>query len=92
VYPSSFGWSDLGTWGSIDTHLPKDDENNTIRGGDIQLYNSKDNIVILENGKECIINGLTGYIVVESDNSLLICNKADEQEIKKFTSELKSNK
>ena len=91
VYPSSFGWSDLGTWGSIDTHLPKDDENNTIRGGDIQLHNSKDNIVILESGKECIINGLTGYIVVESDNSLLICNKADEQEIKKFTSKLKSN-
>ena len=92
VYPSNFGWSDLGTWGSIDTHLPKDDENNTIRGGDVQLHNSKDNIVILESGKECIINGLTGYIVVESDNSLLICNKADEQEIKKFTLGLKSNK
>ena len=57
----------------------------------VQLHNSKDNIVILEDGKECIINGLTGYIVVESENSLLICNKADEQEIKKFTSELKSN-
>ena len=92
VYPSNFGWSDLGTWGSIDTHLTKDDDNNTIRGGDIQLHNSKDNIVFLESDKECIINGLTGYIVVESDNSLLICNKADEQEIKKITSELKSNK
>ena len=68
-----------------------DNENNTIRGGDIQLHNSKDNIVILESGRECIINGLTGYIVVESDNSLLICNKADEQEIKKFISKLKSN-
>ena len=56
------------------------------------MHNSKDNIVILESDKECIINGLTGYIVVESDNSLLICNKADEQEIKKFTLGLKSNK
>ena len=92
MYPSNFGWSDLGTWGSIDTHLTKDDDNNTIRGGDIQLHNSKDNIVILEGDKECIINGLTGYIVVEGNNSLLICNKADEQEIKKFTSGLKSNK
>mgnify|MGYP006095278473 CR=1 FL=1 len=90
VYPSSFGWSDLGTWGSIDTHLIKDEDNNSLRGGDINIYNSKDNIIMLDNNRECIINGLDGFIIVESGNSLLVCKKEDEQQIKKFVTGLKS--
>jgi mannose-1-phosphate guanylyltransferase len=90
VYPSVFGWSDLGTWGSIDNHLNKDENNNAVRGNDVNLYNSKDNIVFLENNKECIINGLEGFIIVEKDNSLLICRKEDEQQIKNFVIDLNS--
>ena len=90
VYPSIFGWSDLGTWGSIDTHLIKDKDNNSINGGNIKIYNSASNIIILDNNKECIINGLNGFIVVEKEDSLLICKKEDEQQIKKFVTDLKS--
>ena len=90
VYPAVFGWSDLGTWGSIDNHLKKDENNNAIRGKDVNLYNSKDNIVLLESNKECIINGLEGFIIVEKDNSLLVCRKEDEQQIKKFVTNLSS--
>ena len=88
VYPSSFGWSDLGTWGSIDNHLEKNKNNNSKRGGEINLYDSRDNIVILDDLKECVISGLTGYIVVQSGKSILICRKTDEQEIKKFVGDL----
>ena len=88
VYPSSFGWSDLGTWGSIDGHLEKNNDNNSKRGGVINLYDSRDNIVILDGIKECVISGLTGYIVIQSGESLLICRKSDEQEIKKFVADL----
>jgi len=88
VYPSSFGWSDLGTWGSIDGHLEKNNENNSKRGGAINLYDSRDNIVVLDGIKECVISGLTGYIVIQSGGSLLICRKSDEQEIKKFVADL----
>ncbi len=90
VYPAVFGWSDLGTWGSIDNHLNKDEKNNAIRGNGVNIYNSKDNIILLENNKECIINGLESFIIVEKDNSLLICRKEDEQLIKKFVTNLKS--
>ena len=90
VYPSVFGWSDLGTWGSIDNHLNKDENNNAISGKDVNLYNSKDNIILLESNKECIINGLEGFIIVEKDNSLLVCRKEDEQQIKKFVTDLNS--
>ena len=51
VYPAVFGWSDLGTWGSIDNHLNKDEKNNAIRGNGVNIYNSKDNIILLENNK-----------------------------------------
>ena len=88
VYPSSFGWSDLGTWGSIDSQLEKNNNNNSKRGGEINLYDSRDNIVILDDLKECVISGLTGYIVVQSGKSILICRKTDEQEIKKFVGDL----
>ena len=90
VYPAVFGWSDLGTWGSIDNHLNKDEKNNAIRGNGVNIYNSKDNIILLENNKECVINGLESFIIVEKDNSLLICRKEDEQLIKKFVTDLKS--
>ena len=89
VYPSSFGWSDLGTWGSIDNQLEKNKDNNSKRGNKINFYDSRDNIVILDDIKECVISGLTGYIVVQSGESILICRKTDEQEIKKFVGDLK---
>ena len=88
VFPSSFGWSDLGTWGSIDNQLEKNNDNNSKRGGEINLYDSRDNIVILDDIKQCVISGLTGYIVVQSGKSILICRKTDEQEIKKFVGDL----
>jgi len=90
VYPSVFGWSDLGTWGSIDNHLNKDENNNATRGSNVKLYNSKDNIILLESNKECIVNGLEGFIIVEKDNSLLVCRKEDEQQVKKFVTDLNS--
>ncbi|MDG2139318.1 MAG: mannose-1-phosphate guanylyltransferase [Flavobacteriales bacterium] len=90
VYPSDFGWSDLGTWGSIDNHLIKDDSNNSARGNDVNLYNSQNNIVFTNTIRECVINGLDGYIVVENEGSLLICKKEDEQQIKTFVSDLKN--
>ena len=91
VYPSDFGWSDLGTWVSIDDHLEKDEDNNCKRGEQINLYDSKDNIVILEDMKEAVISGLNGYIVIQSEGSLLVCRKSDEQEIKKFVNDLKKD-
>jgi len=89
VYPSDFGWSDLGTWLSVDNHLQKDSEKNSKRGDQINFYDSKNNLIILEDLKECVVSGLNGYIVVQSKDSLLICRKSDEQEIKKFVNDLK---
>ncbi len=89
VQPSDFGWSDLGTWTSLQTHLNLDNEKNGVIGKNITLYNSKDNIINMPKEKTVVIQGLEGYIIVENDNTLLICQKNKEQEIKKFVSDLK---
>jgi mannose-1-phosphate guanylyltransferase len=91
VHLADFGWSDLGTWTSLQSHLKLDKNNNGIIGDNVYLYNSKENIINLPNYKTAIIQGLEDFIVVENDNTLLICKKNQEQEIKTFVSNLKKN-
>ena len=92
VCPADFGWSDLGTWGSLYTHLEMDERNNGVIGNNVMLYNSSGNIVNVPNDKLVVLQGLDGYIIVESDNTLLVCKKDEEQQIKQFVSDIKRNK
>jgi mannose-1-phosphate guanylyltransferase len=92
VVLSDIGWSDLGTWGSLYTHLEKDKNQNAVVGHNVMLYESKGNVVHMPSEKLVVIQGLTDYIVVESDDTLLICKKADEQKIKQFVNDIKVNK
>jgi len=87
---SDFGWSDLGTWGSLYTHIPKDENANAIISGEVRTYDSNDNIVKLPSGKLACIQGLNDYIVAEFKDVLLICKKEEEQYIKTMVNELKS--
>jgi mannose-1-phosphate guanylyltransferase len=92
VLPSEFGWSDLGTWGSLYDHSEKDDDGNSVVGNNIFLYESKNCIINLPKDKLAVIQGLDDFIIVESDGILLICRKADEQDIKLFVNDVKINK
>ena len=92
VLCSDFGWSDLGTWGSLYDMLQKDEDNNSITGSNIFTYNTQNCIVNLPDNKLAVIHGLNDYIVVESENILLICRKEDEQKIKNFVNDVKIDK
>lgn len=92
VVLSDFGWSDLGTWGSLYTHLHKDSQQNATVGENVLLYESKGNVIHMPKDKLVVIQGLTDYIVVESESTLLICKKQDEQKIKQFVNDIKVNK
>jgi mannose-1-phosphate guanylyltransferase len=89
VVLSSFDWSDLGTWGSLDTHLKKDENNNSVVGDDTHLFNSSNCIVNIPNGNTAVIDGLDGYIVIQSDNRLMILRKESEQDLKQFVAQTK---
>ena len=92
VYPSEFGWSDLGTWGSLYDHLKLDINKNGIIGDNVMVYNSKTNIINAPNEKVVIVQGLEDYIIIDNENTLLICKKEDEQQIKRFVNDIKRNK
>lgn len=89
VYVSlgDFGWSDLGTWGSLYDLSAKDEAGNVTLKCQSLLYNSKGNIVVLPSNKLAVIDGLDGYLIAESDNVLLICKKDEEHAIRKYVND-----
>lgn len=86
-----FGWSDIGTWGSLYEYSPKDDEGNT-NSDEAVLFDTKDCVVRMPEGKLAVIEGLDDYIVVDTDDVLMICPKANEQNIKKFIDTIRFTK
>ena len=92
VLCSDFGWSDLGTWGSLYETRPKDPNMNAIVGDNVMAYNSKNCIINVPKEKLVVVQGLENYIVVEHDNILLICKKSDEQQIRDFVNNVKIEK
>jgi mannose-1-phosphate guanylyltransferase len=92
VISADIGWSDLGTWGSIYTHLPLDEKGNAVVGKQVMLYDAKNNIINVPHDKLVVLQGLDDYIVVESDDILLVCKKEDEQKIKQFVADIKASK
>lgn len=84
VVLANFDWSDLGTWGSLYTHLEKDYNGNAVIGQNVYMINSSNCIVNLPDSKLALIEGLDNHIIVESDNMLMILNKNDEQNLKKY--------
>ena len=87
VFPSSFGWSDLGTWGSLHDNSKKDSHSNVCIGSNIKLYESRNCVVHATEEKKVIVQGLDGYIVAEKDNTLLVCRLSEEQRIKEFSAD-----
>ena len=88
VLCADFGWSDLGTWGSLYENHKKDIMSNAVSGNKIFLYDTKNCIVNMPENKTAVIQGLNGYIIVESEKTLLICKKDDEQQIRQFVADV----
>ncbi len=92
VIPSSFGWSDLGTWNSAYENLPKDYLDNAVAGNNVVVIDSTHCMVKAPNDKLLLLQGLDDFIVVDTDDVLLICKRDKEQEIKEYVAEVKRNK
>lgn len=79
--PADFGWSDLGTWGSLRTLMPQDEDGNAAVGGDVRLFDTKGCIVHAPNVKRVVVQGLENCIVAEHNGCLLVCRLDHEQNI-----------
>lgn len=87
VCPADFGWSDLGTWGSLLVQTKHDTDGNSIIGDNVSVFETKNSIIHTVGCKQVVVQGLDGYIVAENDGRLLICKLSEEQRIKLFSGE-----
>ena len=87
VCPADFGWSDLGTWGSLQTQVHRDLYGNACIGNGIKTFETQNCIIHTTQEKEVVVQGLDGYIVAENNNTLLVCKLSEEQRIKQFAGE-----
>ena len=84
-FPASFGWSDLGTWGSLLENSERDRYGNALMGNDIRVFDTRNCIVHTTDERRVVVQGLDGYIVAEKDGVLLICKLENEQQIKTYS-------
>ena len=84
-FPASFGWSDLGTWGSLRENVSRDNNGNAVIGNNVQTFETRDCVIHCSEERRVVVQGLEGYIVAEKDNTLLICKLSEEQRIKQFS-------
>jgi mannose-1-phosphate guanylyltransferase len=92
VLPADFGWSDLGTWSSIYEMAEKDYVGNAVIPSEqVMMFDSSNCMVNVPKEKLVILQGLHNYIVVESNNTLMICPRDEEQNVKKVVADVKAN-
>lgn len=92
VLPSDFGWSDLGTWGSLYESIDKDENKNAIKGNNVMVYNTKNSIINVPDNKLVVVQGFDDIIVAESEDILLISTIKGEQFIRQIVNEVKIEK
>tara|TARA_B110000503_G_scaffold139895_1_gene229387 strand:- start:9113 stop:10255 length:1143 start_codon:yes stop_codon:yes gene_type:complete len=97
VVLSDFGWSDLGTWGSLHEKLQLDTAGNGTSGVELIAFDSKENVVVSNargagQKKLVALRGLDNYIVVDTEDALLVCPKSEEQWIKQLVTSMKTKK
>jgi mannose-1-phosphate guanylyltransferase len=92
VIPSSFGWSDLGTWNSAYENLEKDYLGNAVAGNNVIVFDSHRCMVHNNTDKLLVLQGMEDFILVNTPDVILVCKKEKEQEIKEYVAEVKRNK
>jgi len=92
VIPASFGWSDLGTWSSLYEHYEKDYYSNAVSGKRVMVYDAANCMVMAPDDKLVVLQGLDNYIIVDTEDVLLIFEKTEEQKIKEITDDIKRKK
>lgn len=92
VVPASFRWSDLGTWNSAWENMGKDERNNAVAGNGVVVIDTTQCVIHAADEKLVVLQGLENYIVVDTADVLLICQKEKEQEIKNYVSRVKKIK
>lgn len=88
VIPAEFGWSDVGCWDNLGVLYKPDDNGNIVHGRHIGIDTK--NSVIYSEGKLVATIDIDNIVVVETDDTVLVCNKDKSQEVRKIVDILKN--
>jgi mannose-1-phosphate guanylyltransferase len=92
VIPSDFGWSDVGTWGALHQVREKDELFNSVVGKNVMLYDTNNCVINNATNKLLVLQGLKDYIVVNTEDVLMVCQSSQEQRIKEFVTDVEVEK
>lgn len=91
VIPSTFGWTDIGTWNSVYETLEKDYLGNAVVGDKTIIIDATQCMISTDNNKLVVLQGVDDLIIVDTKDALLICKKNNEHELKDYVAEVKRN-
>ncbi len=86
VIPSSFGWSDVGSWKAL-TNFPTDERGN-FESGKVVAVNSRRNVLYSSQGLLAVL-GLEEMVVVVTKEAVLVCPMDRTEEVKDLVQELR---
>jgi mannose-1-phosphate guanylyltransferase len=89
VIPVNIGWTDVGSWGSLLTLLPADENGNILIGPHIGI-NTRDTLTFSEKRLIATI-GVQGLVIIDTEDALLVCPKEQEQQVRELVGKLKSD-
>lgn len=85
----TYGWMDIGRWEDVWQESAKDAEGNVVHSGNCELYDCRNNLIIVPNDRKTIIQGLDGYFFCATDDMVVLC-PMDEKNIRHFRNDLQS--
>lgn len=91
VIPASgLGWNDIGSWESIFEILPKDENGNVVTAGQTILLDTKDSLFFNKSADRLVVSiGLKDLVIVDTGDVLLICDRAQAQQVRQVVNQLK---
>ena len=91
VVPAEIGWSDVGDWSGLGELIEQDALGNSVRG-ELLSIDTTNSVIWSETGRMVAVVGLDNIIVVDTDDALLVVDRAQSQEVKKVVAELKASR
>ena len=81
---ADFGWSDVGTWSSLFLHKQKDESKNVVDAKNVFLEDVKKSLIKVKSNKLVVVKDIDNYLIVDTDDVLLICPKTNDEDIKEL--------
>ena len=85
VFPSNFGWSDVGSWQALyELRSPEQDNEGNLHIGEACALQATNNLVFSQTGRQVALLGVSNLVVVDTADILLIADRSQSQEVKQF--------